>query len=80
VGNVILVDGVVYSPPYVIAATGDPAKMHAALDSEPGIELFQEYVNLFGLGYTVTDVPRLVIPPYVGSVNLNYARVVAAAK
>jgi uncharacterized protein YlxW (UPF0749 family) len=75
VGNVILVDGIVYSPPYVIAATGNPDKLHAALDAEPGIALFQEYVSMFGLGYQVTDSPRMVIPPYVGSVNLQYASV-----
>jgi uncharacterized protein YlxW (UPF0749 family) len=80
VGNVILVDGVVYSPPYVIAATGDPVKLRAALASEPGVQLFLEYVSLFGLGYTVTDVPKLVMPPYVGSVNLKYVHVVAAGK
>lgn len=73
VGNVILVNGVVYSPPYVIAATGDPTKLHAALDTEPGISLFQEYVDLFGLGYQVTDSTRLVMPPYTGAVNLKYA-------
>ena len=75
VGNVILVDGVVYSPPYVIAATGNPDKLHAALDAEPGIQLFQEYVSLFGLGYEVADSPHMVIPPYIGSVNLQYAHV-----
>jgi uncharacterized protein YlxW (UPF0749 family) len=77
VGNVILVDGVVYSPPYIIAATGNPKKLRDALDSEPGIQLYLEYVDLFGLGYTVTDVPKMLIPPYLGSVNLKYAHVVA---
>ncbi len=78
VGNVILVDGVVYSPPYVIAATGNPAAMRNALDQEPGIQLFQEYVSLFGLGYKVTDSTHMVIPPHVGSVDLKYAHLITA--
>jgi len=80
VGNVILVDGVVYSPPYVIAATGNPTRMRLALASEPGVQLYLEYVNLFGLTFKVTAIPNLVMPPYAGSVNLKYAHVGAAAR
>jgi len=76
VGNVILVDGVVYSPPYVIAATGNPVALNSALETEPGVNLFRQYVTLFGLGYKVTPLAHVVMPAYQGSVAMQYAKVI----
>ncbi|MCW2779000.1 MAG: hypothetical protein JWN17_2725, partial [Frankiales bacterium] len=41
-----------------------------ALEMEPGVQLFLEYVDRFGLGYTVVSAPRAVLPAYDGPLEL----------
>ncbi len=52
VGNTLLVSGRVYSPPFVIAALGDPGRLRAALEAEPGVQIFQQYVARTGCTWT----------------------------
>jgi uncharacterized protein YlxW (UPF0749 family) len=75
VGNTLLVDGRVYSPPFVVTAIGDPARLRAALDASPGVIAFQEAARAFGLDYQVTTEKDVVTPAYTGSVELSYAEV-----
>ncbi|OKL50550.1 DUF881 domain-containing protein [Boudabousia marimammalium] len=51
VGNVIYVDGEVFSPPYEIAAIGDPKSLQEALKQDDTLEIYQQYVKRYGLGY-----------------------------
>jgi uncharacterized protein YlxW (UPF0749 family) len=74
VGNTLLLNGEVYSPPFRVAAIGPYRTMKQRLDSSPGVKLFVQAASYYGLGYTVESVDRLDLPPYVGSVGLNYAR------
>jgi uncharacterized protein YlxW (UPF0749 family) len=74
VGNTLLLDGQVYSPPFEIAAIGNQAAMQRALDASEGVRLFSEAAETFGLGYQVraqTDIPA---PAYDGSTALRTAR------
>ena len=73
VGNTLILQGRVYSPPFVVTAVGDVAGMRTALEQEPGVELFREYVDRFGLGYDVTSQPDLVLAPYDGLLELQHA-------
>ena len=57
IGNVILVDGARFSPPYVVSAIGDPQAMQAALSSDERIEIYLQYVARYQLGWDV-DVER----------------------
>ena len=57
VGNTLILQGRVYSPPYVVRAIGDPDRMRAALDSSEQVRIYQEYVAAVGLGYDVAALP-----------------------
>ena len=54
IGNTLLLQGRTYSPPFVVTAIGDAARMSAALDAEPGVRLLLQYVDKYKLGYEVT--------------------------
>src|SRR5690242_15341893 len=74
VGNTLLLDGRVYSPPFVVTAIGDPALLQHALDASDGVRLFQEAALSFGLGYQVKTENDVVVPAYDGSIALRSAR------
>lgn len=73
VGNTLILQGQVYSPPYVIQAIGDEWAMREALDKSPQISIYLDYVDTFGLGYDVQTKARASFPAYAGSLSLSYA-------
>jgi uncharacterized protein YlxW (UPF0749 family) len=76
VGNTLLVQGRLIGPPFVIQAIGDTKGMRAALQVEPGVALFQRYVDDYGVRFDVTTVRDLHLPGYTGPLELPH---VAAA-
>jgi uncharacterized protein YlxW (UPF0749 family) len=74
VGNTLLLDGRVYSPPFVVRAIGDPAELQRSLDTSDGVRLFRAAVADFGLGYDVKVEADLMVPAYDGSIGLRSAR------
>ncbi len=74
VGNTLILQGRVYSPPYKITAVGDPEKMQKALAASPAIQNYMVYVNVYGLGWKVEDNGRVTLPGYSGTVDLHYAK------
>ena len=74
VGNTIILQGRVYSPPYVIQAIGDVSAMQAALDGSERIRIFRQYVDAFGVGYEVTRKGEVTFPAYAGSLSLSHAK------
>ncbi|MGH3320270.1 MAG: DUF881 domain-containing protein [Streptosporangiaceae bacterium] len=75
VGNTLLLQGAVYSPPYTIAAVGNPRLMRAALDASPEVRVYRDYVDAYGLGYHVEGLDRVTVPAYSGAIGLRYATV-----
>lgn len=75
VGNTLILQGRVYSPPFVITAMGDPAALRAALDADPTITRYQEYVAALGLGYAVEDLGTRAFPGFTGQLTLGEAHV-----
>ncbi|WP_435737786.1 DUF881 domain-containing protein [Cellulosimicrobium sp. PMB13] len=73
-GNILLLHGRVYSPPYVVEAVGDPQQLRAALDRSDRIDIYQEYVDAVNLGWAVDDHDRIDMPRYEGALELKYAR------
>jgi uncharacterized protein YlxW (UPF0749 family) len=73
VGNTLLVNGRVYSPPFVIAAIGDPQLLQAGVDAEPGVQIFRQYVAAYGLKLDVTTQSDLKLAAYTGAVGLIHA-------
>jgi len=74
VGNTLILQGRVYSPPYVIQAIGDVSDMRKALDNDKKVADYRGYVDLFGLGYDVTSKASASFPAYKGSLSLLYAK------
>ncbi len=75
VGNTLILQGRVYSPPYVVKAIGDTGRMETALALSPEVRIYQEYVAAVGLGYTVTTMASATFPAFRGSTVLKYASV-----
>ncbi|WP_307818019.1 DUF881 domain-containing protein [Janibacter endophyticus] len=76
VGNTLILQGRVYSPPFVITAVGDPADLQAALDADPTVSVYKEYVAQLGLGYEVSSAESTTLPAYAGQSQLKHARAV----
>ncbi|MET9381999.1 DUF881 domain-containing protein [Streptomyces sp. NPDC002928] len=74
VGNTLILQGRVYSPPYKITAVGDPEKLQKALADAPAIQNYMVYVNVYGLGWKVTEDGTVTLPGYSGTVDLHYAK------
>lgn len=74
VGNTLILQGRVYSPPYKITAVGDPEKLREALAAAPAIQNYMVYVNVYGLGWKVEDEGTVTLPGYAGTVDLQHAR------
>lgn len=75
VGNTLILQGVVYSPPFRITAVGDPERLRAALAASREISIYEKYVREYGLGYAVQDVRAAELPPYTGNVTMKHAKV-----
>jgi uncharacterized protein YlxW (UPF0749 family) len=75
VGNTLILQGVVYSPPFRITATGVPDRLRAALDASPEIQIYRQYVAEYGLGYTVKTLQKTTLPAYTGNATPKYASV-----
>ncbi|MCX5342318.1 DUF881 domain-containing protein [Streptomyces atratus] len=73
VGNTLILQGRVYSPPYKITAVGDPAELKQALDNSPAISNYLLYVKAYGLGWKVDEHKAVTLPGYSGTVDLHYA-------
>jgi uncharacterized protein YlxW (UPF0749 family) len=77
VGNTLLLDGRVHSPPFVITAIGDPGRLQRALDESAGVRLFRTAVADFGLGYEARVEGDVTVPAYHGSLALPVSKVPA---
>jgi uncharacterized protein YlxW (UPF0749 family) len=69
VGNTLLLQGRVYSPPFVITAVGSTSELQQALNDEPGVSLYREYVERFKLGWDVSILNQTTIPAWQGSIE-----------
>ncbi|MDQ1711666.1 MAG: hypothetical protein QOE45_1116 [Frankiaceae bacterium] len=76
VGNTLLLHGAVYSPPFTVAAIGDPERLGRALDESRGVQLFRSYVAAYGLGYRADRATDLPVPAYDGVLSVTHGRVV----
>ncbi len=75
VGNVLLLDGNTYSPPYVITAVGDPEALQRAVLAQPAVQVYLQYVDAVRLGWSLEVEENLHIPAVEGNLSLEYARV-----
>ena len=73
VGNTLLLQGRVYSPPFTITAIGPRKKMRAALRADPGVAAYRSWAGVVGLGYQVESSADRTIPAYTGPIAMSYA-------
>jgi uncharacterized protein YlxW (UPF0749 family) len=74
VGNTLLLNGRVYSPPFVVVAIGDPDQLRSALDQSDGVRAFRAAAATLGLGYSFKTEGDVLVPAYDGSTSLQYAQ------
>jgi uncharacterized protein YlxW (UPF0749 family) len=74
VGNTLLLQGRVYSPPFVITAVGPVKKMRASLRADPAVSAYRDWAQAVGLGYDVQRETETTIPGYTGPVTMAYAQ------
>jgi uncharacterized protein YlxW (UPF0749 family) len=73
VGNVLLLQGRTYSPPFVVTAIGNGAAVRAQLAASREVAILQQAVDAYGLTFSVRDRASVTLPPYDGSLSMTYA-------
>src|SRR6201988_761002 len=74
VGNKLLLNGLTYTPPYMIAPIGNAAAMQASLAAAPLATLYKQYMFRFGLGYREEVKPDVQIVGHSEPVRTHFAR------
>ena len=75
VGNVLLLDGNTYSPPYVITAIGDPQRLEQSVLDQHSVQVYLQYVDAVRLGFSAELSDDIHIPAVEGNLSLDYAQV-----
>jgi uncharacterized protein YlxW (UPF0749 family) len=75
VGNTLLLNGRVFSPPFTVQAIGPAEQMQAAIDRSPALTLYRKDAMTYGLGYDVHAASVVKIPAYQSPIGLRYAQV-----
>jgi uncharacterized protein YlxW (UPF0749 family) len=71
VGNTLLLNGTVHSPPYAIKAVG---ASRDRFETDRLVRRLKQDAGTFGLGFSVTRQAKLELPAYRGSTKFTYAR------
>jgi len=72
-GNVLLLHGRVFSPPFVVEAIGNPQALYESVLASEGVQNFILYADWFGLGFSLSAAESLAFPAYQGSGSLAFA-------
>ena len=71
VGNTLLLNGTVYSPPYEVTAIG---ASRDRFDSDPLVRRLREDADTYGLRFGVERVDKAEVPAYAGTIGFRYAQ------
>lgn len=74
-GNVVKLNGLSYSPPYVVVGIGDPLRMESELTTDPILATYRDYTDEPGGGvsWDMTELESATAPPYSGLLDLTWA-------
>jgi uncharacterized protein YlxW (UPF0749 family) len=75
VGNTVVLDGVPYSPPYVIEAIGDTSQMYRSMDRSSDTSSYADYAERYDLGLEVESLGEVEVKAYANPIELGHARV-----
>ena len=75
-GNSVLLQGVPYPQPYVIAAVGDVGGLTTAIAEDPYLKVYREQADDpdIAVGWDLDLVDELTAPAYDGLLGLSFAR------
>ena len=76
VGNTLLLNGTVHSPPYVISAVGAE---RGRFDDDPLIKQLRSDADAFGLRISVEEADDLEVPAFRGATGQRFAKPVLSA-
>ena len=71
VGNTLLLNGTVHSPPYVVTAIG---AVRDRFEADPLVRRLRSDAESFGLRVSIERQEALVLPAFTGATTLRYAR------
>lgn len=71
VGNTLLLNGTVHSPPYVVSAVG---ASRDRFDADPLVRRLRQEAQAYGVRVSIQRADQIEIPKYRGSFALRYAR------
>ena len=71
VGNTLLLNGTVHSPPYVVAAVG---AARDRFEADPLVRRLRSDAQSFGLRISVERQDALLLPAFTGATTLRFAR------
>ncbi|MCL3817163.1 DUF881 domain-containing protein [Aeromicrobium wangtongii] len=74
VGNTVVLDGVPYSPPYVIEAIGDTSGMFSAMNRSPETASYADYARTYDLGLQIQELDLVTVKAYANPIDLRHAR------
>lgn len=74
VGNTLLLNGTVHSPPYVVSAIG---ATRDRFDSDRLVKRLRQASAQFGVRVEIERVSELTVPAYQGATKMTYARPVS---
>jgi uncharacterized protein YlxW (UPF0749 family) len=75
VGNTVVLDGVPYSPPYVIEAIGDTRGMYQAMAESPETSSYADYARRYDVGLEIEQLAQVTVKAYANPVALTHARI-----
>jgi len=75
VGNSVVLHGVPYAPPYEIVAIGDQNKLERAVADSAALQIYRQYVNAYGLGWSNRREAQVTMPAYRGSMDIEANRI-----
>jgi uncharacterized protein YlxW (UPF0749 family) len=74
VGNVLLINGTVHSPPYRFVALGPPDELRRRFVDDPLVVRLRDDADRFSLVFSISQTQNATVPAYAGSTGLRYAR------
>jgi uncharacterized protein YlxW (UPF0749 family) len=69
----LILQGRVYSPPFVVTGIGDQAAIERELERDDYLRGYLAAVEFFGLGYEQVRGAGVTIPGYDGPLNIDSA-------
>lgn len=75
VGNVMNINGELFSPPYEITAIGDKEALRQALNNDEQVAVINQYVARYNLGYAVKELDEIRLTRPAQKAELQYAKV-----